>query len=140
MFALGTSDGLIKLFNLKGYEQEIDQAHFAAVIWVQFVPNQGIMVSVDIQNNFKVWQLSDMSLKFDGEIPVQDISNTVTCLYIPPELTNQPLNHKHTFVGMKNGEVLIFDHSECKWASFRIEGKKIFPKATRSLLVTDIKC
>jgi hypothetical protein len=32
---------------LKGYEQEIDQAHLSPVLWVQFAPNYGILLSID---------------------------------------------------------------------------------------------
>ena len=41
LLALGTNDGKIKLFNLKGYEQEIDRAHRCAVKHLAFVPNAG---------------------------------------------------------------------------------------------------
>jgi len=39
MLALGTSDGQIKIFNLKGYEQEIEQAHDNPILWLLFAPN-----------------------------------------------------------------------------------------------------
>ena len=32
MLAVGTADGQLKLWNLKGYEQEIDQAHLHPII------------------------------------------------------------------------------------------------------------
>lgn len=34
MMAIGTSDGQIKLFNLKGYEQDINKAHKSGINWL----------------------------------------------------------------------------------------------------------
>ena len=46
-------------------QQEIDQAHAYPVIWVQFIPNQGKLLSIDIQNVLKVWDLQEMCLIFE---------------------------------------------------------------------------
>lgn len=47
MFALGTSSGMLKLFSLKGYEIEVYDAHDDPIIKVGFVPNRGLLVSID---------------------------------------------------------------------------------------------
>ena len=33
----------------------------------------------------------------------------MTCLYVPPFLTNKPENHDHIFIGMELGDIYIFD-------------------------------
>ena len=54
------------------------------------MPNQGVLLSVDVKNILKVWNLSNLSLKLELKIPQQneEKSSLITCLYIPPELTN----------------------------------------------------
>ena len=47
MFALGTSSGMLKFFSLKGYEIEVYDAHDDPIIKVGFVPNRGLLVSID---------------------------------------------------------------------------------------------
>ena len=61
MLALGTTAGVIKIFSLKGYELEIYDAHDEEISWVAFVPNQGLLVSIDVTNMLKVWSLEDLS-------------------------------------------------------------------------------
>lgn len=39
ILAMGTSTGIIKIFSLKGYEQEIYDAHDHEISLVAFVPN-----------------------------------------------------------------------------------------------------
>jgi WD40 repeat protein len=62
MLAIGTSDGSIKIFNLKGYEQEIEQAHDHSIIWLLFAPNQGYLLSADDKNTLRLWNLRDLSM------------------------------------------------------------------------------
>ena len=57
MLALGTSSGMLKIFSLKGYELEIYDAHDDEILWVAFVPNQGLLVSIDVTNMLKLWDL-----------------------------------------------------------------------------------
>lgn len=139
LLAMGTSDGQIKLISLKGYEQEIDQAHIYPIIWIQFVPNQGKLISIDVQNFIKMWDLQTLALIYEGSIPIPEESS-VTLLYTPPELTSQPLNHRHSFVGTKHGEVLIFDHELMQFSPLRVDGRQIFKDSRRNHTVTDIKC
>ena len=61
MLALGTSSGMLKIFSLKGYELEIYDAHDDEILWVGFVPNQGLLVSIDVTNMLKLWDLEDLS-------------------------------------------------------------------------------
>ncbi len=82
MLAVGTCDGQIKIWSLKGYEQEINQAHDASILLLQFVPNQGLLLSVDSLNILKVWNLED--LKMLNQV---DLHQEVSCFYVPEELT-----------------------------------------------------
>ena len=61
MLALGTSSGTLKIFSLKGYELEVYDAHDDEISWVAFVPNQGLLVSIDVTNMLKLWDLEDLS-------------------------------------------------------------------------------
>ena len=60
MFAMGTSAGMLKIVSLKGYEQEIYDAHDFEINQVGFVPNQGYLVSIDVSNMLKLWKLDDL--------------------------------------------------------------------------------
>ena len=109
MLAIGTSTGTIKIFSLKGYEQEIFCAHDYEINLMTFVPNKGRLISIDTQNIFKLWDLEN----FDDPIVECNVPEPfecpVTSLHITPRVTSQPLNHNHVFLGMQNGNVYIFD-------------------------------
>ena len=60
MFALGTSAGMLKMFSLKGYEQVCYDAHDFEINKLGFVPNQGFLVSIDLTNMLKIWNLRDL--------------------------------------------------------------------------------
>ena len=60
MLAMGTSTGILKIFSLKGYEQEIYDAHDYEICHIAFVPNCGLLVSIDITNMLKLWDLEDL--------------------------------------------------------------------------------
>jgi|LauGreDrversion4_2_1035121.scaffolds.fasta_scaffold70589_1 WD40 repeat protein len=80
MFAIATNNGVIKIFNLKGYETEILQAHDCQITFLQFVPNGGILMSVDSESNLKMWHLTDLKLIANVNCG-QDCQ--VTSLYMP---------------------------------------------------------
>ena len=61
MMALGTSTGIIKIFNLKGYELEIYDAHDFEINHLAFVPNRGQLVSIDVTNMLKLWEMEDLT-------------------------------------------------------------------------------
>ena len=61
MLAVGTSTGIIKIFSLKGYELEVYDAHDYEISWVAFAPNKGFLLSIDITNVLKLWDLRDLS-------------------------------------------------------------------------------
>ena len=60
MLAMGTSTGIIKIFSLKGYEQEIYDAHDYEICHLTFVPNRGLLVSIDVTNMLKLWKMEDL--------------------------------------------------------------------------------
>ena len=126
MLALGTSSGMLKIFNLKGYELEVYDAHDDEIIWVAFVPNQGLLVSIDVTNMLKLWSLEDLS-NCEIQIQIPHPGNCrVSCLYVPSFLTSQPLNHKHFFIGMEQGDIYVFDLEARTFSGFRIEFSKLF--------------
>ena len=88
MLAMGTSTGMIKIFSLKGYELEVYDAHDDEIIWVAFVPNKGLLVSIDVTNILKLWDLKDLSnCEIQISIPHKGVSR-VSCLYVPTFLTS----------------------------------------------------
>ena len=138
MLAIGTGDGQIKIFNLKGFEQEIDQAHDSPILWLLFAPNQGLLLSVDDKNLLKLWNLRDLSLVVQVKIPVEQ-NDYATYMYTATQLTNQPLNHRHVFVGMSCGNIYIFDLEAKQLSTFFLDFKKQFPNSKPDS-VTCVKC
>ena len=57
IFCVGTKSGALHLFSLKGYEQSEPRAHRSSVLFTQFCPNKGILLSVDSSNILKTWLL-----------------------------------------------------------------------------------
>ena len=86
MFGLGTYNGSIKIINLKGYEQDIQKAHDCAIEWLLFVPNQGILISIDCERLIKIWELKGLTCVNTISVPSAP-GNTISCLYMPKELT-----------------------------------------------------
>lgn len=138
MLAIGTSDGSIKIFNLKGYEQEIEQAHDHSIIWLLFAPNQGYLLSADDKNTLRLWNLRDLSMIMETQIPVES-HDYVTYMYTATLLTNQPLNHRHAFIGISCGNIYILDLEASLLSTFFVDFKKQFPKSPADT-VTCIKC
>lgn len=69
MFALGTSQGHLKIFNLKTYEQEIFKAHASSIEHILLVQNQGLLLSADSTGVFKCWDLKKMSPALTAKLP-----------------------------------------------------------------------
>lgn len=61
LMAYGTSTKVIKIISLKGYEFEIYEAHDVSIRFLAFVPNQGVLVSIDDSNEVRVWNLKDLT-------------------------------------------------------------------------------
>ena len=62
---------------------------------VAFVPNQGLLISVDVTNMLKLWNMEDLD---DCEVQIQvpypaKTGSKVSCLYVPSFITNRPENH-----------------------------------------------
>ncbi len=70
MFAIATYNGMIKIFNLKGYETDIQKAHDTQIVWLTFVPNQGILISIDVQRILKMWDLRNVTCIASVEFPI----------------------------------------------------------------------
>ena len=111
MLAMGTSTGILKIFSLKGYEQEIYDAHDHEINHVAFVPNQGLLISIDISNLLKLWDMEDLDdCEVQCMVPKPNPQTyKVSCLYVPHFITNRPENHRHVFVGLDQGDIKIFD-------------------------------
>lgn len=126
MLALGTNAGMLKIFSLKGYELDIYDAHDDEIRHVGFVPNQGKLVSIDVTNMLKLWDLNDLS---DCEVAIQiphPGNSKVSCLYIPTHITSQPLNHNHFFIGMEQGDIYVFDITQRTFSPYMIKFKTFF--------------
>lgn len=58
LFAYGTRDGHIKMYSMKGYEQEVLNAHDnIPVMFITFVPGECILFSIDARNRLAVRDL-----------------------------------------------------------------------------------
>jgi len=51
---------MIKIFNLKGYESELYEAHSCEVKHATFIPNGGILCAVDALHRLSTWDLKTM--------------------------------------------------------------------------------
>ena len=146
MLAMGTSTGIIKIFSLKGYEQEIYDAHDHEICLVGFVPNKGLLVSIDVTNVLKLWDMEEGLDDCEVQIcvPHPDPDNCkVSCLYIPAFLTNIQENHRHIFIGMESGSIYVFDTEAKTFADYVIDFKELgLPEqvAEDEDRVNDIKC
>ena len=57
LMAYGTSNKIIKILSLKGYEFEIYDAHEYSIRAMTFIPNKGILISIDDENEVCIWDL-----------------------------------------------------------------------------------
>ena len=115
LLAYGTKDRTIKVVSLKGYEFEIYDAHEANIRAICFVPQQGVLLSVDDDNAVAVWDLKNLGVapEVRVEIPLdeekEEEGNIVTALYAPQFLSNEPDNHRFVFCAMSSGNIYILD-------------------------------
>lgn len=117
LFAYGCENQTIKLLSLKGYEAEIYEAHKANIRCLQFVPNQGALISVDESNEVAVWDLRDLMKEPERiQIPLEEEGEcVVTKMYATANISNEPDNHRTVYFAMSSGNIYIMDW---KTASF----------------------
>ena len=145
MLAVGTNNGTIKIFSLKGYEQEILDAHNDEIRLMTFVPNKGKLVSIDSMNNLKLWNLTNIEQpEAECKVP-EPIDCPVTCIHITPRVTSQEKNHNHVFLGMQNGNIYIFDLISGSFCSMKVLFQSVFTKLDEKRMlegdrIRDIKC
>ena len=82
--------------------------------------------------------MRDLSIVSECQLDVSK-DDYVTYLYTISELTNQPLNHRHIFLGLSTGNVRIFDLETKTISSYFIDFKKQFKQKNRDK-VSCIKC
>ena len=51
---------MIKIISLKGYEYEIYEAHEVGIRALTFIPNEGVLISIDEENEVGLWDLQDL--------------------------------------------------------------------------------
>ena len=100
-----------------------------------FVPNSGKLVSVDAQNILKVWDLNSITVNSKKHIFRLELQrkSTLSLLYIHPEMTDTPHNHRHAFLGYKSGEIELFDLEAHELSSYQI-------KPAAPSRIVDIRC
>ena len=81
---------VIKLVSLKGYEYEIYEAYPAGggIRRLEFVPNQGYLISADDRNLIRAWDLTDLripprSCQLMAALDGERDSPVVICLHTP---------------------------------------------------------
>lgn len=138
---MGTSSRIIKIISLKGYEFEIYEAHQAGIRLLTFIPNEGVMISVDDYNEVAVWNLKDLSADpIRVEVPQPGTSGglIVTQLYAPTFLSSEADNHKNVFFALSSGDVLVFDWTNATFSSLVIAYSLMFHRQKKDN-VSDIK-
>jgi WD40 repeat protein len=139
MFAIATYNGAIKIFNLKGYEQDIPLAHEHPINFLLFVPNKGKLMSIDTSNCLKIWDLQDLSCLSTQSVP-QPPEVFVTCFYMPQELTTKNENHRHAFIGMLNGDLYILDTDSQILSPYFVLFNHVMGNLAKPDAIADIKC
>ena len=132
------------MFSLKGYEVELYEGHGAGVRCLAFVPNQGILVSIDDKNEVAVWNMKQLDQEpIRVQIPVDEMSkksaNSIsTLLYAPTTLSSEPENHKNVFIAMSDGTLFVFDWHLAQFSPVVITYGQIFhhPKGD---CISDVK-
>jgi WD40 repeat protein len=101
---------------MKGYEFEIYEAHKLSVRFIAFIPNQGVMISIDDGNQVAIWDLKNLaedpkrvSVPSEENIHVSKRSQVSTALYAPTFLSSELANHKNVFIAMSNGSIYVLD-------------------------------
>jgi WD40 repeat protein len=138
---MGTSTRIIKIISLKGYEFEIYEAHQAGIRLLTFIPNEGIMISVDDDNEVAVWNLKDLSADpIRVKVPQPGTSGCliVTQLYAPTFLSSEAENHKNVFFALSSGDVIVFDWTNATFSSVVISYSLMFHRQKKDN-VSDIK-
>ncbi|CDW73878.1 syntaxin-binding protein 5-like [Stylonychia lemnae] len=135
LLAYGTNYNMIKIISLKGYEYEIYEAHQSGIKRLEFVPNQGILISADDKNIIRQWNLRDLrSPPFECQIQEKG-SQVVTCIHTAQFLTNEPDNHGFVFIGLSNGNIYTYDVEIGALSSLVIRYKILFPDKSSDLVI-----
>ena len=116
LLAYGTQTKIIKIVSLKGYEYEIYEAHESSIRFITFVPNRGILISIDDSNEIGIWDLKDLSqdpvrvrVPSDEQTSGRPRRYISTALYTPTFLSNEVKNHGNIFIAMSNGSIFVLD-------------------------------
>jgi hypothetical protein len=128
LLAYGTSAGHIKMYSLKGLEEEIFSAHQDPIEFLLFVPRKLLLFSIDSKNRLSYRDLADNANPDAPEYAaavyqyVDSIGNDkVTCLYTAPFMTSDDQNHNHIFIGMRSGNVHIYDLNKKSFTNYSIK-------------------
>lgn len=133
---------MIKLWSLKGYESELIDGHEDSVRGVVFVPNQGVMVSIDDGNEVAVWNLKGLDEEpVRLQVPVEETKRAPvsTLLYCPTFLSSEPKNHHSVFIAMSDASVYVLNWHLGHFSPVVIHYYQMFtnPKGDS---ISDMKC
>ncbi|KAH9178656.1 lethal giant larvae like, C-terminal-domain-containing protein [Lactarius sanguifluus] len=100
ILAIGTFDGIIRIFGAPGVETSLSLASPTPVKFLQFATNLFKLACIDGNNKLYLWDLTpygqiklETSMRFD---------RPVTCLALSP-------SHTHAFIGLESGEIKSYD-------------------------------
>lgn len=86
MLAAATLDGRIKVFGNEGFEVLLESPAQVPINFLQFFTNQGLLVSINAQNNIEVWDLGTVTLvgsqTWETKVTASAIIQDSTFLYV----------------------------------------------------------
>ncbi|KAH9044417.1 lethal giant larvae like, C-terminal-domain-containing protein [Lactarius pseudohatsudake] len=100
ILAIGTFDGIIRIFGAPGVETSLSLASPTPVKFLQFATNLFKLACIDGNNKLYLWDLTP-----HGQIKLESstrFDRPVTCLTFSP-------SHTHAFIGLESGEIKSYD-------------------------------
>ncbi|KAH9081593.1 lethal giant larvae like, C-terminal-domain-containing protein [Lactarius deliciosus] len=100
ILAIGTFDGIIRIFGAPGVETSLSLASPTPVKFLQFATNLFKLACIGEKYNLYLWDLTP-----HGQIKLESstrFDRPVTCLTLSP-------SHTHAFIGLESGEIKSYD-------------------------------
>lgn len=86
MLAIATQDGRIKVFGAAGLENFLQSSKQSPIRFLQFLNNQGLLVSTNAENDIEVWDISTVRLvgsqKWEKDVTALAVIQDTIFLYI----------------------------------------------------------
>ncbi|CAH0389310.1 unnamed protein product [Bemisia tabaci] len=96
LLAIGTKTGSLRILGRPGVDSHVKHEDNVAVIQIQFLINEGALVTATTDNSVHLWNFRQKKPEIVQSVKFQ--KEEITCIYLP-------LQSKWLYVGTKNGNV-----------------------------------